>query len=73
MKAYWQLYQVVFAGFFLEHSQNEFLTNYFTLELQMNIVHFKCALDIVQSILAKSTITKEETFDIGENTPSSFH
>lgn len=31
-------------------------------ELPNNIAHYKCALDIVQGLLSKSTITKEASF-----------
>lgn len=29
-KAYWQLYYLVFLAFFLDHSQNDYLREYFT-------------------------------------------
>ena len=50
-KAYWQLYYLIFTAFFLDHGQNELLTNYFTINLPQHILNFKHALDIVQSIL----------------------
>lgn len=59
-KAYWQIYYLVFLAFFIDHSQNEFMQQYFTFTLPKNILNFKHALDIVQSILQKSVITMEE-------------
>ena len=46
-KAYWQLYYLVFSAFFIDHSQNELLINYFTITLPQNMLNFKHALDIV--------------------------
>lgn len=31
--AYWQLYFLVFSAFFIDHSQNDFLNNYFIVDL----------------------------------------
>lgn len=66
-KAYWQMYYLIFTAFFIDHGQNELLTNYFTNNLPQNILNFKHALDIVQSILQKSVITMEEVEVVQED------
>lgn len=65
-KAYWQLYFVIFTAFFVDHSQNEFLQQYFNFELKAHISNLKHALDIVQSLLQKSQIT-EQVFEIAHD------
>ena len=54
--AYWELVKLIFTAFYLDHSQNTFLGDYFTLSLQQNISNFKVALDIVQSLLSTAEI-----------------
>ena len=54
--AYWDLAKLIFTAFYLDHSQNTFLGDYFTLSLQQNISNFKVALDIVQSLLSTAEI-----------------
>ena len=46
--SYWELLKLIFTAFYLDHSQNAFLANFFALNLQQNIQNFKVALDIVQ-------------------------
>ena len=58
--AYWSVIQLVYAAFFFDHSQNDFLMNYFSMEINHNIVHFKISLDIVQGLLNRSELTHVE-------------
>ena len=66
--AYWELVKLIFTAFYLDHSQNTFLGNYFTLNLQQNISNFKVALDIVQSLLSNADLTTGKN----ENDSSAF-
>ena len=50
-KAYWELASLIFTAFYLDHSQNDYLAQFFASRLQQNILKFKIALDVVQSVL----------------------
>lgn len=56
-KAYWELAFLIFTAFYLDHSQNDYLAHFFASRLQQNILKFKIALDVVQSLLSKAEIT----------------
>ena len=47
-KAYWDFVAVIFTAFYLDHSQNTYLSHFFASKLQTNILKFKIALDLVQ-------------------------
>ena len=55
-KAYWQLATLIFTAFYLDHSQNDYLSDYFAQRLQQNVTRLKLCLDIVQGLLTKSEI-----------------
>ena len=61
-KAYWQLTSLIFTAFYLDHSQNQYLSDYFAQRLQTNVIKLKQCLQIVQGLLAKSEViaTEEE-------------
>ena len=56
-RAYWELVSIIFTAFYLDHSQNSYLGNFFASRLQTNILKFKIALDLVQQTLSKAEIT----------------
>ena len=55
-RAYWELASLIFTAFYLDHSQNDYLAHFFASRLQQNILKFKIALDIVQSLLSRAEI-----------------
>ena len=59
-KAYWKILFTIFAAFYLDHNQNEFLNQFFTYELPQNDMNLKHALDIMHSFLSQSQITLVE-------------
>ena len=56
LKAYWQLATLIFTAFYLDHSQNEYLSKFFAQKLQTNISKLKMCLDIVQHLLSETEI-----------------
>ena len=56
-RAYWELASLIFTAFYLDHSQNDYLAHFFASRLQQNILKFKIALDVVQSLLSRAEIT----------------
>jgi hypothetical protein len=46
-QAGWQLVFVIFAAFFIDHSQNEFLRTYFTNQVTKDVIKLKYTLEIV--------------------------
>ena len=61
--SYWELIKLIFTAFYLDHSQNTFLTNFFTSTLRQNISNFKVALDIIQTILNKCEINAGNKYE----------
>ena len=59
-KAYWQIATFIFTAFYLDHSQNEYLSTYFAQRLQTNVKSLKLCLEIVQGLLTKSEIIANE-------------
>ena len=55
-RAYWELASLIFTAFYLDHSQNDYLAHFFASRLQQNILKFKIALDVVQSLLSRAEI-----------------
>ena len=49
----------------LDHSKNEYLSDYFAQKLQTNVQRLKLCLDIVQGLLAQSELMKDN-FDDGD-------
>ena len=59
-KIYWQLATLIFTAFYLDHSQNDYLSNYFSQRLQTSVQRLKMSLEIVQGLLARSEIMANE-------------
>ena len=55
-KAYWQLATLIFTAFYLDHTQNDYMSNYFSQRLQQNINKLMLSLEIVQSVFSKSEL-----------------
>ncbi|CDW81842.1 UNKNOWN [Stylonychia lemnae] len=53
-KAYWQLAYIVFTAFYIENVQNEYLENYFQLQLRQDLQQMKLVLDIISSVLRRT-------------------
>lgn len=64
-KGYQNFYKLLFCVFYLDHSQNEWLKNYFT-ELLGNIKHLKFSLDIVHQFLNNAEITAQAVINADE-------
>ena len=47
----------------MDHYQNEYLGNYFSYQVNKNVLKLKHALEIVQSFLSVSEITSTEPDD----------
>ena len=56
LKAYWSLANLIFTAFYLDHSQNTYLSNYFAQKLQQNVQRLKISLEIVQGLLTKAEL-----------------
>ena len=63
-KAYWELAFLIFTAFYLDHSQNDYLAVFFASKLQQNILKFKIALDVVQSLLSRAEIKATARRDV---------
>lgn len=57
--AYWQLVYLIFSAFYLDHKQNDYLNDFFTSKVTQDVCKLKYTLEIVQSLLSRSEITKE--------------
>ena len=66
VKASWQLATLIFTAFYLDHSQNDYLSLYFSQKLQTNINKLMLSLEIVQSVLSKSELLANEDDESGD-------
>ena len=59
-KAYWQTATLILTAFYLDHSQNEYLADFFSQKLQKSISKLLLCMNIVQSLLGKSEVIQTE-------------